>query len=136
MTGGHGHGGGDAGGPGQAGDGDRQLLDFSRLVRRLFWTAVSLAAVAVAGATVQGLVSGLTFSVLGQWAALFAVVLIVAWAAVIAIHAAGGARRARRRGERLSGDDVRLVPPAPRSSGDGPSSGGHARARDGSGGRP
>jgi hypothetical protein len=88
-----------------------RLIDFPTLATRLFWTAVILGAVAVAGATIQGLVFGLTFAVLLQWGALFLVTFVVIGAGVIAVHAVGGARRARERGERLTSDDVGLVPP-------------------------
>ena len=90
--------------------GDQALLDFAKLVRRLFWIAVVLAAVAVAGAVIQGLVAGLTFEVLVQWGALYAVVVVVVGAATIAVHALRGAGRARQRGERLSSEDVGLIP--------------------------
>ena len=90
--------------------GDQALLDFAKLVRRLFWIAVVLAAVAVAGAVIQGLVAGLTFGVLVQWGALYAVAVVVVGAITIAVHALRGAGRARQRGERLSSDDVGLIP--------------------------
>lgn len=88
-----------------------RLVDFQKLVTRLFWTAVVLGAVAVTGATIQGLVSGLTFAVLLQWGALFALALVVIGAGLLAVHAIGGAKRARARGERLTSEGVGLVPP-------------------------
>ena len=87
-----------------------RLVDFRLVVTRLFWAAVVLAAGAVVGATVQGVIRGLTFAVLVQWAALFALAFVIVGAALIAAHAIGGARAARRRGERLGSDDIGLTP--------------------------
>ena len=94
-----------------SGDDETQLIDFRTVVTRLFWTAVVLGAVAVVGAAVQGWASGLTFAVLLRWGALFALAFVVIGAGIVAVSAVGGARRARRRGERLTSEDVRLIPP-------------------------
>lgn len=93
--------------------GSDRLVDFTVLIRQLFWVAVVLGGVAVAGAVVQGLVQGLTFAILGQWAALWLLGLVVAAAVAVAAHSFGGAGRARRRGERLSSDDVGALPVLP-----------------------
>ena len=64
----------------------------------------------MAGATIQGLLQGLTFAVLLQWGAIFGVVFVVVGAGLVALHAVGGARRARSRGQRLTSDDVGFTP--------------------------
>lgn len=98
---------------GAAGSGDEPLLDLRPLGRRLFWIAVVLAALAVAGAVAEGLLAGLTFGVLLSWGARWAAAVVLAGAVVVAISALGGARRASKRGERLGSDDVRLTPSRP-----------------------
>lgn len=108
----------DAQRPPEAAEGSRprapgRLIDFTALVRGLFWAAVVLGGLAVAGAVVQGLVQGLTFAILLQWATLWLLGLVVAAAALVAAHALRGAGRARRRGERLSSDDVGALPVLP-----------------------
>lgn len=90
-----------------------RLVDFPALVRRLFWVAVVLGGVAVAGAVLQGLLRGLTFGVLLLWGTLWVVGMVVAGAVTAALHAVGGAGRARRRGERLASRDVGAMPTLP-----------------------
>ena len=96
--------------PREPSDDQDRLVDFRVVVRRLFWAAVVLAAGAVVGATVQGVIRGLTFAVLVQWTALFALAFVIVGAGLLAAHAIGGARAARRRGERLASNDIGLAP--------------------------
>lgn len=95
---------------------DEPLVDLLPLGRRLFWIAVALAALAVAGAVVEGLLAGLTFGVLVGWGARWAAAVVLAGAVVVAASALTGARRASGRGERLGSDDVGLTLPRPQRS--------------------
>jgi uncharacterized membrane protein YcfT len=56
------------------------------VVVRVFWTAVVLGAIAVAGATLHGLMRGLTFSVLLQWGVLFFLAMPIVGAVVVWLH--------------------------------------------------
>lgn len=98
--------------PGRQQPSDR-LVDFTTLVRQLFWVGVVLGGVVVTGAVLEGLLRGLTFGVLVQWATVWVLALVVTAAVLVAVHALGGAGRARRRGERLSSDDVGALPVLP-----------------------
>lgn len=88
-----------------------RLLDYPRLAGRLRVSTVVLAMIAFAGAVVEGLADGLSFAVIGRWAGLFVVSAMLVAAVLVAAHAYRGADRAQRGGERLSGDDVGLLPP-------------------------
>lgn len=93
---------------------EQRLLDFPALARRLQGVAGVLAVVAVVGAVVEALLVGLYFSLLIRWASGFVAALLIATAITVALHAYRGADSAQRRGERLSGPDVGLLPPRPR----------------------
>ena len=90
------------------------LLDNRVLGARLVVAAGALGVLAVGGMVVEGLVSGLTFGTMLRWAGLFAVAMLVTSALLVAFGALRGAGRAQRRGERLSGSDVGVLPPARR----------------------
>lgn len=88
----------------------RALVDFSIVPRRLRTAAGVLAAVTLGGCIVDGALRGLTFQLMGRWAGAFAVTFLIAAAVITALHAAVGADRASRRGERLSSPDVGITP--------------------------
>lgn len=89
---------------------DEPLVDFDAVPRALR-LAVGLITVGVlVGAVVDGLLRGLTFQTLGRWAGIYVVVLVLVAAVVTAVHALRGAGRAGSRGERLTSDDVGLLP--------------------------
>jgi hypothetical protein len=87
------------------------LLDLPRLAARLRVAVIVLGVLALAGAVGEGLIVGLTFAVLIRWGSAFLAALLVVAAVLTALSAYRGADTAQRRGERLSGDDVGLVPP-------------------------
>lgn len=84
---------------------------FNDLATRLARAAVLLAVLALAGAVIEALRNGLTFGLLVRWGAGYIAVLLIAAALLVAVHAAARMRAAQRRGERLSGEDVGLLPP-------------------------
>ena len=86
------------------------LVDFTAAWARLRVATVVLAALALLGCVVDGVLHGLTFELMGRWAGLFVVALLATTAVVTALHALGGAGRAGQRGERLSAPDVGLSP--------------------------
>jgi hypothetical protein len=86
------------------------LVDFSVVPRRLQTVGMVLAALALLGCVVDGVVNGLTFALMGRWVGLFAVVMLVATAVTTALHALGGADRAGKRGVRLASPDVGIGP--------------------------
>lgn len=86
------------------------LLDFAALRGRLRRLLPLLAALAVVGAGLDVAAGGLSAGVLLRWATVLAVLVLVALAVLTAVHALSGADRAQRRGERLAGHDVGLVP--------------------------
>jgi|GEM_PF-4337301 len=90
---------------------DDKLIDVAALAVRLRYVAGALGVLTLAAVVVDGLRNGLTFTLLGRWAALFAALLVVITALLIAGQAVRGAGSAARRGERLTGRDVGLVPP-------------------------
>lgn len=92
-------------------DDERGIVDYGPLAGRLGTAAAILAALAFVGVVVEGVRSGLTFALMFRWAALFVVAFLLVAAVQTAGHALGGAGRAQRRGERLSGPGVGLVPP-------------------------
>ncbi len=69
-----------------------------------------VAAAALLGCVVDGVLNGLTFELMGRWVGIFVVVMVAAAAITTALHALGGADRAGRRGERLSSVDVGIAP--------------------------
>ena len=90
--------------------GGGQLIDFGGVAGRLRVSAVVVAALALLGCVVDGVLNGLTFELIGKWVGIFAAAMLVTTAIVTAVHALGGAGRAGRRGERLSAPDVGLSP--------------------------
>jgi hypothetical protein len=92
-------------------DGPDGSSDLSRLAAWLRTVAISLVFVAVRAAVIEGLVQGLTFAVLARWAGAYLAAWLVVSAVVVAVHAMHRASKAQRRGERLSDDDVGLIPP-------------------------
>ena len=95
---------------------DRPLVDFSDVPGRLQTTAGALAALAVLGCVVDGVLNGLTFALMGRWAGIFVVLTLAATAVITALHALGGAGRAEERGERLASPDVGIAPRRIRSA--------------------
>ncbi|CAN5649370.1 hypothetical protein BH24ACT15_BH24ACT15_07160 [soil metagenome] len=91
-------------------DSTRTLVDFTGVPRRLQTAGGILAAVMVAGCVLDGAINGLTFGVIGRWAGLFAVGMLLATAVITAAHALAGAERAGKRGQRLSAPDVGIRP--------------------------
>jgi hypothetical protein len=90
--------------------GDR-IVDFTNLAGRLRVAAITLGIVAISATVVEGMVDGLTFRVLGRWAAAYAAVLVLVSGVLVGVHAYRGADSAQRRGERLGSGDVGLLPP-------------------------
>lgn len=88
---------------------DRPIA-FPPLAARLRSVAGGLAAATLLAIIVDGMVRGLDFTRMGLWLSIFAVCLLVATAITVAVHALRGAGAAGRRGERLSSDDVGLLP--------------------------
>lgn len=98
--------------------GETPLLDFPRLARRLRTatrTFGALAAVAVAVEVARG--GGVAPAVL-RWGSAAVAALVLTTAVLVALQAYRAADLAQGRGERLSADDVRLVPPRPRDGRD------------------
>jgi ethanolamine transporter EutH len=93
---------------------DDPLLDFAEPLARARRLVVPLVALALLAALVEGALLGFSAGAVVRWLAVAAVVGGGLLAVLTALHALGGADRAQRRGERLSGDDVRLRPPLPR----------------------
>lgn len=73
--------------------------------------AAVLAVLTLIGVVVDGLVSGLTFALMLRWLSLLLAGIVLLAGISAAVHALRGAQAAQRRGERLSGDDVGLLPP-------------------------
>ena len=86
------------------------LVDFTVLAHRLRGVALGLLGLAFAAVVVDGLLRGLTFSIMLLWAGVYAVALVVVTAVLVAVHALRGAGESERRGERLAGPDVGLRP--------------------------
>ena len=99
---------GDAGGAHEGAP--RPLVDFSDLPGRLQTMAGALALLTLLACIVDGAINGLTFALMGRWAGIFIALALLGTAVVTGLHAAGGADRAARRGERLSSPDVGLAP--------------------------
>ncbi len=87
------------------------LIDFAAVAGRLRRVAAVAAVLAVVGATIDAVVSGLTVALVARWLLAFAGAALLGGAVVVALSALRGADRAQRRGERLAGDDVGLAPP-------------------------
>lgn len=90
---------------------DDGLGDFHLLGRRLRWAAAVVGALTVLAVLVAGLRGGLSAGDVLRWIGAGVVVLLVAAAVLGGLHALRAAGSAQRRGERLSGDDVGLLPP-------------------------
>lgn len=86
------------------------IVAFGPLARHLARTAGALGALAFVGLVAQGVGQGLTFRLMGAWAAAWLLSFALVSAALAAAHALGGAGRAQRRGERLASSDVGLRP--------------------------
>lgn len=83
------------------------------LGRRLWTAATVLGVLALVGVVVDSLVlseGGLSFGVMARWGGLGLALFVVVAAALAALHAYRGAEAAQRRGERLAGEDVGLLP--------------------------
>jgi len=91
------------------------IVEFPRLAARVRTSVAVLAALALVAVLVDGLVNGLSFTVMIRWLSAFVVGLVVVIGVNVALHALRGAGTAQRQGERLAGDDVGLVPPRRRS---------------------
>ena len=97
---------------------EHPLVDWRSLGRRVGRVAVAIAAVAVLGAVVTGLVSGWSRSVALTWAFLGVAGVLVAAMVLAGWSALRGMLRAGERGERLAGGDVGMIPPQLRRRGD------------------
>ena len=73
--------------------------------------ALALAVLALVALVVDGLANGLSFAIMARWAGVFLLAMTLSAAVLVAVHALRGADDAQRRGERLSGGDVGLIPP-------------------------
>lgn len=85
-------------------------IAFVPLAQRLRRAAGVLGVLALTGLVVHGLARGLSFGVMALWAGIFVVGLVLVGAVLVALHALHGTATAQARGERLSGDDVGLLP--------------------------
>jgi hypothetical protein len=85
-------------------------VEFTPLARRLRAVAAGLAVVTLLAIVIDGMVRGLSFGGMILWLSVFVASLLLAVAVVVALHALRGAGTAQQRGERLSGDDVGLLP--------------------------
>lgn len=90
--------------------GPSRPVDFSALARRLQTVAGVLGVLALGGAILEGLLSGLTFAVLITWAVGYVAAVLLVAGVLVALHAYRGADAAQRHGRRLSGPDVGLLP--------------------------
>ena len=86
------------------------LVDFAVIPRRLQSVAGIVGGLALLGCVVDGVINGLTFALMGRWFGIFVLGMVAGVAVLTALHAAGGADRAGRRGDRLSAPDVGLSP--------------------------
>jgi hypothetical protein len=86
------------------------LVDFAAPAARLRRLLPVLAVLAVVAAGVDAQRSGLTLGLVLRWGTVLALAALLSLALLTAVHALGGADRAQRRGERLAGDDVGLLP--------------------------
>jgi hypothetical protein len=115
------------------------LVDFTGLPARLQAVGVGLAALALLGCVVDGVLNGLTFALMARWVGIFGGALLLATAVTTALHALGGAGRASARGERLASPDVGVAPRrltgvgGLRDDDDGPDGGGPGDGPDGGG---
>lgn len=87
-----------------------RLVEFPPLAVRLRSAAAVLAVLTLLAMVVDGMVRGLSFGSMILWLTVFAVSLLVVAAIGVALHALRGAGSAQQRGERLSGDDVGVLP--------------------------
>lgn len=87
-----------------------RVVEFPPLAGRLRATAAVLAVGTLLAMVVDGVVRGLSFGAMVVWVSVFVVTFLISAAVTVALHALRGADRAQRRGDRLSGDDVGLVP--------------------------
>lgn len=87
-----------------------RLLDFPSLGARLRALATVLAVATLVAIVVDGMVRGLSFASMVLWLSVFAACLLVGTAVGVGLHALRGAGQAQRRGERLAGDDVGILP--------------------------
>lgn len=86
------------------------LVDFEELRSRVGGVLIPIAGLSLLGAIIDGAIRGLTFALLGRWFGIFVLGSVLGVAIATALHAARGADRANRRGERLSSPDVGLAP--------------------------
>ncbi len=91
--------------------GDAPLLDFTALTRRLRTLVAIVGALAGVGVVVEAVLGAGIVPAAVRWATGAAVVVVLGTAVLVALQAYGAADTAQRRGERLSADDVGLVPP-------------------------
>lgn len=93
---------------------DRTVAGFGRVADRVRVAAAVIAVLVFVGAVADGVVGGLSFAGLARWAGVFLAAVLAATAVAVALDAYGRADAAQRRGDRLTGDDVRVLPPRPR----------------------
>lgn len=87
-----------------------RIADFPPLAARLRGLAAVLGVATLLAMVVDGVLRGLSFGSMVLWVSVYVVCLVVTAAVTVAVHALRGADTAQRRGERLSGDDVGLMP--------------------------
>ncbi|HWH32727.1 MAG TPA: hypothetical protein VNU01_08645 [Egibacteraceae bacterium] len=93
----------------------QRLIDFEALTEQLRKAVAAIGMAAFVGAVAQTLRSGVDAGALLRWLTAFIALSVLAGAVLVAWHAYRGAVRSHGRGERLSGEDVGVVPPrAPR----------------------
>lgn len=102
--------------PGDVGDDGGP--DIGPLGRRLWTAATILGGLALVAVVVDSLFlseGGLSFGVMARWGGAGLALFVLVAAALVGLHAYRGADAAQRRGERLAGDDVGLLPGRRRS---------------------
>lgn len=91
----------------------KPLIDFPALAEQLRKAVVAIGTAAVVGAVAQTLRSGPDGATLLRWLTAFVALSVLAGAILVSWYAYKGAVRTHGRGERLSGDDIGLLPPRP-----------------------
>lgn len=91
--------------------GDAPLLDFAALIRRLRVLSAAVGALAGGGVAVEAALGAAVVPAAMRWATGAGAALVLGTAVLVALQAYRAADTAQRRGERLSVDDVGLVPP-------------------------
>jgi hypothetical protein len=91
-------------------DTEPRIADFSTLLRRVRAVGAAVAALTAVVVVVDALLRGPSAVAVLQWATAGAALVLSVSTVLALLHALGGMDTAQKRGERLSGDDVRLRP--------------------------